>query len=269
MCDKSTRRRTVTLFLFVVILGPLLLSSAFHSRAQDDESVVAATMTPTDTPTPLPAFPTSQIIPKPEGVHIRNHTQLCWQRSPFVRYYDFYPQNYQSIEYTGVPKGIPIDLICHEFYPISSEVEQLCVRVFDLLKTSEWVCVRRDSPPATPAIAPEIEPPHVWVRFIDQVTHLCWAEEYPEGVAYFNYIGFIHHTVDSHDPILVNEIQYRLGSVPGEDCIVYFEARPGSQLCLYVDGFGERSSICKEVPGGLPPPTPLPSPTPTATPSGG
>ena len=58
MWDQSTRLRTVTLLLAVVTLG-LLLSSAFHSRAQDDEGdVVAATQTPLTTQLPQLDTPT-------------------------------------------------------------------------------------------------------------------------------------------------------------------------------------------------------------------
>ncbi len=61
MWNQSTWIRTVTLLLFVVTLG-LLLSSAFHSHAQDDdEAVVAATPT-LQNPTTL------SILPAPTGL---------------------------------------------------------------------------------------------------------------------------------------------------------------------------------------------------------
>ena len=56
MWDKSIRRKTVTLLLFVVTLG-LLLSSAFHSRAQDDEGDVVAATPTLQNPTTLSTLP--------------------------------------------------------------------------------------------------------------------------------------------------------------------------------------------------------------------
>ena len=75
--DKSIRRKTVTLLLFVVTLG--LLFSAFHSRAQDDdEAVVAATPTLQD-PTSLPT------LPAPTGLTWDPETnELSWNKVEYA-----------------------------------------------------------------------------------------------------------------------------------------------------------------------------------------
>ena len=59
MWRRCTRHKTIRLLLFVVILGSLLLSNTYHSRAQDDNEVVlTATVTVAPLPTQLPQLDT-------------------------------------------------------------------------------------------------------------------------------------------------------------------------------------------------------------------
>ena len=156
------------------LLLPLLLLVALTQLPLNP----AATPTPTPTST-LTATSIPPPIPPP-GARIKYETQLCWDHSSDAPYFDVENRNTAA----GVSSGTTNSgVVCFDFES-GSPGDELCVRVYNIHRSSPWDCqtvpAAMTAPPtATPMIIPTLPP-------IGSVTAIKWYkdEEVLDGITY-------------------------------------------------------------------------------------
>ena len=128
------------LFLLLVAFTQLPLTPATATPLPTD------TPPPTATPSPIP----------PPGARIKNETQLCWDHNRDAPYFDVENRNSAMRASSGTHDS---GVVCFEFASVSPG-DELCVRVYNLHRSSPWDCQTVPDPitplPTATAIPPTV-----------------------------------------------------------------------------------------------------------------